>query len=153
MFGPVNINPRDHLILPRRLLPRRLFASSVMSSLATFCDVPVSAAFDAHAATCRVSLEWVISSGLSTHNSQISGLLTLPCDVGVMSMALNNVPVIVSLASDLVLGMDWLHFVRSSAPDLVVRLGSGASLDVRRHPISVMGSTESELLSSSAGGS
>jgi hypothetical protein len=35
-------------------------------------------------------------------------LLTLPCDVGVMSMVLDNVFVTASLASDLVLGLDCL---------------------------------------------
>ncbi|KAF7362918.1 hypothetical protein MVEN_00146600 [Mycena venus] len=121
-----------------------------MSSLATFCDVPVSTGFEGHFATCRVSLEWVVNYGLPTHNSQVSGLLTLPCDAGVVSMFLNNVPVAASLASDLVLGLDWFNFVRSSAPELVVHLSSGVSLDVRRPPISTVSTTESRPLSSTA---
>jgi hypothetical protein len=43
---------------------------------------------------------------------------------------MNNVPVVSSLASDLVLGLDWLHFVRESASDLIVHLISGP-LDVQ----------------------
>lgn len=81
----------------------------------------------------------MVNSALPTHNSQVSGLLTLPCDAGVISMFLNNVPVAAFLASDLVLGLDWFNFVRSSAPELVVYLSSGASLDVRRPLISESG--------------
>ncbi|KAJ7503892.1 hypothetical protein B0H11DRAFT_2273676 [Mycena galericulata] len=121
-----------------------------MSSLASFCNVPVSARFDAHSATCCVSLDWVVNSGLRTHNSRISGPLTLPCNVGVMSMILNDVPVTVSLAPDLVLGLNWLNFVRSSAPDLVLHLGSGLSLDVQRPPIPAIGVSESGSPMSSA---
>ncbi|KAJ6600979.1 hypothetical protein DFH09DRAFT_1355243 [Mycena vulgaris] len=80
-----------------------------MSSPATLCDVPVSTGFEGHFATCRVSLEWVVNSGLPTHNSQVSGLLTLPYDAGVMSMFLNNVPVAASLASDTVMVTLSLH--------------------------------------------
>ncbi|KAF7339038.1 hypothetical protein MVEN_01980000 [Mycena venus] len=111
-----------------------------MSSLspATFCDVPVSTGFDGHASTSRVSLDWVLNSGLRTHNSQASGLLTLPCDVGVISMFLNNVPVTASLASDLVLGLDWFNFVLMA-------------LDLRRLPLlSTICATESGQSSSIA---
>ncbi|KAJ7241206.1 hypothetical protein B0H12DRAFT_1133852 [Mycena haematopus] len=106
-----------------------------MSSLATFCNVPVSTGFDGLAATSRVSLDWVMNSGLHTHSSQASGLLTLPCDLGVISMYLNDIPVTASLASDVVLGLDWLNFVRSSAPELIVHLSSDVSLDLRHSPL------------------
>ncbi|KAF7372374.1 hypothetical protein MVEN_00097700 [Mycena venus] len=102
-----------------------------MASLATFCDVAISTGFDGRAASSSVSLDWVINSGLRTRSSQLSGRLTLPCDAGVISMCLNNVPVTASLASDLVLGLDWLHFVQNSAPNLVVHLSCGGSLDLR----------------------
>ncbi|KAJ7880687.1 hypothetical protein B0H13DRAFT_2345481 [Mycena leptocephala] len=83
-----------------------------MSSLATFCDVPVSAIFDDNAAHSCVSLDWVIDSGLRTHNSQASGP---------------------SLASDLVLGLDWFQFVQHTALEGIVHLSSGP-LDIRRRP-------------------
>ncbi|KAJ6479376.1 hypothetical protein DFH09DRAFT_1108103 [Mycena vulgaris] len=41
-----------------------------MSSLATFCDVPVSAVFNGNAATSHVSLDWVMDFGLRSRNSQ-----------------------------------------------------------------------------------
>ncbi|KAJ7490647.1 hypothetical protein FB451DRAFT_1361446 [Mycena latifolia] len=107
-----------------------------MSSVATFCDVPISTAFDGHAATSCVSLAWVINSGLRTRNSQASGVLTLPCNTGVISMVLNNIPVAASPASDLLLGLDWLDFATSLAPELAVYLDSGVSLDLRRTTLS-----------------
>lgn len=103
--------------------------------------MPISAGFDAHAATSSVSLDWVINSGLRTHNSQVSGVLTLPCDVGVISMALNNLPVTASLPSDLLLGLDWFNYAQFSAPR-VVHLDSG-SLDLRRPSLLTVGITES----------
>ncbi|KAJ7817538.1 hypothetical protein B0H14DRAFT_2842054 [Mycena olivaceomarginata] len=112
-----------------------------MSFQATFCDVPISAGFDAHAATSSVSLDWVINSGLRMYNSQVSGVLTLPCDVGVISMALNNLPVTASLPSDLLLGLDWFNYAQFSAPR-VVHLDSG-SLDIRRPSLLTVGITES----------
>ncbi|KAJ6518394.1 hypothetical protein DFH09DRAFT_1373480 [Mycena vulgaris] len=102
-----------------------------MSSLATFCDVPVSAVFNGNAATSHVSLDWVMDFGLRSRNSQVSGRLTLPCDIGVISLDMNNVPVAASLPSNLVLGLDWLQFVRSAASETTVHLSSGP-LDIRR---------------------
>ncbi|KAF7333131.1 hypothetical protein MVEN_02378600 [Mycena venus] len=77
-----------------------------MSCLATFCNVLVAAVFDGHAASSCV-----------------------------ISMCLNNVPVTTSLASDLVLALDWFHFVQDSASDVIVHLTCGP-LDLRRplHP-------------------
>ncbi|KAJ7836535.1 hypothetical protein B0H14DRAFT_2793711, partial [Mycena olivaceomarginata] len=74
-----------------------------------------------------VSLDWVINSGLCTHNSQVSGVPH--ASVGVISMALNNLPVTASLPSDLLLGLDWFNYAQFSAPR-VVHLDSG-SLDLR----------------------
>ncbi|KAJ6478436.1 hypothetical protein DFH09DRAFT_1108336 [Mycena vulgaris] len=102
-----------------------------MSSLATFCDVPVSAVFNGNAATSHVSLDWVMDFGLRSRNSQVSGRLTLPCDIGVISLDMNNLPVAASLPSNLVLGLDWLQFVRSAASETTVHLSSGP-LDIRR---------------------
>ncbi|KAJ7832273.1 hypothetical protein B0H13DRAFT_2679174 [Mycena leptocephala] len=82
-----------------------------MTSIATFCDVPVSAVFNSNAASSSVSLDWVMNSGVPTQNSRASGLLSLPCDAGVMSMFLNDISVAASSPSDLVLGLDWFQFV------------------------------------------
>jgi hypothetical protein len=103
-----------------------------MSSPATLCNVPVSTRFDGQAPSSSVSLDCVINSGLRTRASQLSGLLTLPCHVGVISMCLNDVPVAASLTSDLVLGLDWLRFVQNAAPELVVYLSCGGPLDLRK---------------------
>ncbi|KAJ6587372.1 hypothetical protein B0H10DRAFT_1961436 [Mycena sp. CBHHK59/15] len=101
-----------------------------MPSFATSCDTPVSTGFDGRAARSCVSLDWVINSGLPTRGSQLSGPVTLPCNTGVISLLLLDVPVTVSLPSDLVLGLDWLHLVRDSAHQVVVHLSCG-SLDLR----------------------
>ncbi|KAF7364201.1 hypothetical protein MSAN_01079400 [Mycena sanguinolenta] len=107
-----------------------------MSSPATFCNVPVSTEFDGCAACSYASLEWVINSGLRTRDSQVSGSLALPCNVGVISMYLNNVPVAASLASDLVLGLDWFDFVRNSVSgDAVVVHLTGGPLQLRQPKI------------------
>lgn len=104
---------------------------SSMSYLATFCDVPVATTFNGNATSSSVSLDWIINSGLRTRSSQVSGLLMLPCDVGVISMRLNNIPVTASLASDLVLGLDWFKCVQDSAPELTMHLSHGGPLDLR----------------------
>ncbi|KAJ7429546.1 hypothetical protein B0H11DRAFT_2405433 [Mycena galericulata] len=101
-----------------------------MSPLAILCDVPISTGFDGRAPKSCVSLDWVFGSGLRTRGSQLAGLLTLPCDMGVISMNL-DVPVAASLDCDLVLGLDWLHYVlKNSARTFVVHLTCG-SLDLR----------------------
>ncbi|KAJ7156566.1 hypothetical protein C8R43DRAFT_1125760 [Mycena crocata] len=106
-----------------------------MSSLATFCNIPASTGFDGCAACSRVSLDWVINTGLRTRASAVSGLLVLPSTAGVISLVLNNVPVAASLAHDLVLGLDWVHLDRDSVPDLVVHLSCGP-LNLRSLPSS-----------------
>ncbi|KAJ7926595.1 hypothetical protein B0H13DRAFT_2653813, partial [Mycena leptocephala] len=101
-----------------------------MPSFATFCDTPVFTRFDGRAASSCVSLDWVINSGIPTRGSQLSGPLTLPCNAGVISIFLRDVPVTASLPCDLVLGLDWVQLVRKSAQQVVVHLSSGA-LDLR----------------------
>ncbi|KAJ6522386.1 hypothetical protein B0H19DRAFT_1086132 [Mycena capillaripes] len=103
-----------------------------MSSLAVFCDVPISAVFDPNATTTSVSLDWVVNSGLRTLNSQASGLLMLPSNLGDFPMRL-NVRVAASLPADLVLGLDWFRFVCGTTPahGIVVGLSSGL-LELRR---------------------
>ncbi|KAJ6550252.1 hypothetical protein B0H19DRAFT_1074114 [Mycena capillaripes] len=112
-----------------------------MPSFATFCDTPIFTGFDDHAARSCVSLDWVINSGLPTRASQLSGPLTLPCDAGVISMLFLDVPVTASLPCDLVLGLDWLHHVQNSAPQLVVHLSSG-SLDLQTTGLSSFTSSQ-----------
>ncbi|KAJ7024708.1 hypothetical protein C8F04DRAFT_1130642 [Mycena alexandri] len=103
-----------------------------MSFRVTFCGVPISTRFDGHATSSCVSLDWVINSGLHTRNSQASGVLTLPANMGAISMFLNNVPVAASLPSDLLLGLDWFNLAVSLAPERVVYLDFGVSLNLRR---------------------
>ncbi|KAJ7084566.1 hypothetical protein B0H15DRAFT_1023721 [Mycena belliarum] len=93
-----------------------------MSATATFSNIAVSTTFDNEAATSSISQAWVLKAGLDTCNSVASGLVTIPCDGGVISMSM-NVPVAASLSHDLVFGMDWLQFLRAAAPQLVVHLG------------------------------
>ncbi|KAF7361356.1 hypothetical protein MSAN_01168300 [Mycena sanguinolenta] len=96
-----------------------------MSTLSTLCDVAVSAVFDRNAAGSSVSLDWVLNSGIRTHNSRVSGLLTLPTNLGVLSVSVNGVLVAPSLPSDLVLGLDWFSFVCETTSDTIVHLASG----------------------------
>ncbi|KAJ7752501.1 hypothetical protein DFH07DRAFT_1061706 [Mycena maculata] len=103
-----------------------------MTSIPTFCNVPVSAVFDGNAASSSVSLDWVMNSGIPTQNSRASGLLSLPCDAGIMSMLLNNISVAASSPSDLVLGLDWFQFVCTSTSAVVVHFASGP-LELRHH--------------------
>ncbi|KAF8153577.1 hypothetical protein K438DRAFT_1987542 [Mycena galopus ATCC 62051] len=70
-----------------------------------------------------------MNSGLRTYNSRVSGLLTLPSNTGVLSTALTNVSVTSSLPSDIVLGLDWFEFVRSSASDSDIQLAGNLNCD------------------------
>ncbi|KAJ7664380.1 hypothetical protein DFH06DRAFT_1470769 [Mycena polygramma] len=97
-----------------------------MTSIATFCNAPVSAVFDSTVATSSFSLRWVVNSGIPTQNSRASGFLSLPCDAGDLSMFLDNICVSASSPSDLVLGLDWFHFAcRSTSATILVHLNSG----------------------------
>jgi hypothetical protein len=116
--------------------------------MSSFCNLPISTGFDAHAATSCVSLDWVINSGLRTHNSQVSGVLTLPSDVGVISMSLNNMSVAACLTSDLVLGLDWFNHCTSLGQELVVYLDSDVSFDFRRPALPTSGTIEDRPTSS-----
>ncbi|KAJ7235036.1 hypothetical protein B0H12DRAFT_1142235 [Mycena haematopus] len=102
--------------------------------LATFCDLRVSAVFDVNAAGSSVSLDWVLNSGIRSQNSRASGVLSLQSVAGVVSVSMNDIPVAVSLPSDLVLGLDWLQFVSGFKPGLVVQLSSGP-LELRWPPL------------------
>ncbi|KAJ7847235.1 hypothetical protein B0H14DRAFT_3138567 [Mycena olivaceomarginata] len=113
-----------------------------MTSIATFCNVPVYAAFNDKATSSSVSLDWIMNSGVPTQNSRASGLLSLPCDAGVLSMFLNGISVAASLPSDLVLGLDWFQFVCNSTNPtsaVVVQLISGP-LELRHNSLTSAGS-------------
>ncbi|KAJ7232669.1 hypothetical protein B0H12DRAFT_1145115 [Mycena haematopus] len=115
--------------------------------LTTFCDLPVSAVFDINAAGSSVSLDWVLNSGIRSHNSRASGVLSLPSIAGVVSVSLNDIPVAGSLPSDLVLGLDWLQFVSGFKPGIVVQLNSGP-LELRWPPLPAIAATSSSAGSS-----
>ncbi|KAJ6520974.1 hypothetical protein DFH09DRAFT_1098052 [Mycena vulgaris] len=80
---PLNLNRLGKIEVEKRSV---LLDPANGKSLATFCDVAISTGFDGRAASSSVCLDWVINSGLRTRSSQLSGLLTLPCDAGVISM-------------------------------------------------------------------
>ncbi|KAJ7759807.1 hypothetical protein DFH07DRAFT_772139 [Mycena maculata] len=105
-----------------------ILLSPLMSSLFTFCNLPVSTGFDALAVTSYISLDWIVNLGLHTHSSRVP--LTLPCDVDILSMHLNDAPAAAYLPFDLVPGLDRLHGVQISTLLLVVHLNSG-SLDLQ----------------------
>ncbi|KAJ6505150.1 hypothetical protein C8R45DRAFT_1090891 [Mycena sanguinolenta] len=119
-----------------------------MSTL-TFCGIPLPVVFDARTRDSRVSLDWILNSGLCVQHSKASGLITLPSNNGVLSGSMNNVPVAADLPADLVLGLDWLQFVSNSHSGIVVLLSSGP-LELRYPPLPAIG-TNSEISSSSAG--
>ncbi|KAJ7465270.1 hypothetical protein FB451DRAFT_1370113 [Mycena latifolia] len=113
-----------------------------MTSIATFCNVPVSAAFNDKATSSSVSLDWIMKSGVPTQNSRTSGLLSLTCNAGVLSMFLNGISVAASLPYDLVLGLDWLQFVCNSTNPtsaVAVHLISGP-LELRHNSLASAGS-------------
>ena len=69
-------------------------------------------------------MDWVFRSGLHTEVPRLSGLLVLPCDVGTVTLRLDNVPVTASLPFDIVLGLDWLQFIQRASHIAVVHLNS-----------------------------
>ncbi|KAF8147210.1 hypothetical protein K438DRAFT_1986455 [Mycena galopus ATCC 62051] len=106
--------------------------STTLSPEATLCNAPISAIFDSNAATSYISLDWVINTGLRTQNSRASGVLTLPSSAGTIFASIKDVPVVPSLPSDLVLGVDWFQSLCGIVgTEVTVYLGSGA-LDLRQ---------------------
>jgi hypothetical protein len=141
--------PRDQTSnqLPRRL---QILSSALMPAplpaTATFCNVPVSAVFDSTAAASCISLDWIMNAGLRTRHSRASGLLTLPSSSGVISVSIQDVPVVASLPSDLVLGVDWFQFLcgSDSGSEVIVYLSSGP-LELRRRLVPLTQETEAPL--------
>ncbi|KAJ7820506.1 hypothetical protein B0H14DRAFT_3472256 [Mycena olivaceomarginata] len=95
-----------------------------MSTTATFSALSLSTAFNSNAATSYISLNWISDAGLSICNSRASGLVNIPYTDGVISMTMDLL-VADSLSHDLVLGMDWFLFLRSTAPHVIVNFSSG----------------------------
>ncbi|KAJ6592628.1 hypothetical protein B0H19DRAFT_1224522 [Mycena capillaripes] len=114
-----------------------------MPSIATFCNFPVSAAFNDKATSSSVFLDWIMNSSDPTQNSRASSLLSLPCNAGALSMFLAA-----SLPSDLVLGLDWFQFVCNSTNPtsaVVVHLISGP-LELRHNSLTSAGSPSVALV-------
>lgn len=90
-----------------------------MPSAGSFCDVPIVVRFNHRSPHSWVSLDWVINHGLRTRNSQVSGLISLPSNLGIFAMNLQNVSVASSLDCDLELGLDWAESIRGFPQDIV----------------------------------
>ncbi|KAJ7674302.1 hypothetical protein B0H17DRAFT_1208106 [Mycena rosella] len=53
-----------------------------MAPAATFCNLPLSTSFDSELESSLLSLDWVLSSGVSASHSVACGLLSLSCSDG-----------------------------------------------------------------------
>lgn len=104
-----------------------------MAPSATFCNIPLSTAVDSSSATSRVSLDWILSAGISAPGSVASGILTLPCGDTVCSMH-TKLSVTSTLPYDVVLGRDWLFFCRETLPHTSFDLSSGSVSPGHRSP-------------------
>ena len=107
-------------------MPRRsLLFFTPMSPSASFCNVPLSSSVDASSESSLLSLDWVLTSGVSVSQSVASGLVTLPTTDSLCSMHM-KLRVCSGLPYDLVLGRDWLFFCRQTLPHASFVLSSGA---------------------------
>lgn len=104
-----------------------------MAPSATFCNIPLSTLVDSSSATSRVSLNWILSAGISAPGSVASGILTLPCGDTVCSMH-TKLSVTSTLPYDVVLGRDWLLFCRETLPHTSFDLSSGSVSPGHRPP-------------------
>ncbi|KAJ6578979.1 hypothetical protein B0H10DRAFT_2100872 [Mycena sp. CBHHK59/15] len=82
-----------------------------MPPSATLCAVPLSTTFNSTLERSLLSIDWVLTSGLSAVESLVSGRLCFPVSA--------------SLPFDLVLGRDWLVHCTNSVPDACFYLSSG----------------------------
>ncbi|KAJ7646900.1 hypothetical protein FB45DRAFT_1051495 [Roridomyces roridus] len=93
---------------------------------ATFCNQPLSTAFDGHSDITMLSISWVLTSGIPTIGATTSGFLTLPLVDGTNSSMLINASVHSGdLEYDLILGRDWLTFCRQTQPQTTFTLTTG----------------------------
>ncbi|KAJ7463286.1 hypothetical protein FB451DRAFT_1180378 [Mycena latifolia] len=90
----------------------------------TFCNIPLSTSVNHLAQQSLVSLDWILSSGISASRSLVSGVLTLPSGNSVCSMHI-KLGVTTGLPYDLALGRDWLFFCRQTLPHASFVLSSG----------------------------
>ncbi|KAJ7702059.1 hypothetical protein B0H14DRAFT_3903980 [Mycena olivaceomarginata] len=94
---------------------------------ATLGDLPPSTMFDANEETSRLSLDWVLQTGIKTTHAGASGILTIPgvqhCSTFSMQILL---PVSSSLPVDLVLGRDWMRYCQANFPAARLNLSSGS---------------------------
>ncbi|KAJ7847498.1 hypothetical protein B0H14DRAFT_2770090, partial [Mycena olivaceomarginata] len=80
--------------------------------MATFRNLPLSTRFDQHADKSKLSLDWVLNSGVPASHSVASGILTLPSVDGAFSAHM-DIAVTSSLSFGIVLGRDWLQYCHS----------------------------------------
>ncbi|KAJ7739463.1 hypothetical protein DFH07DRAFT_965750 [Mycena maculata] len=92
--------------------------------MATFCNVPLSTSLDLLSEHSRVSLDWILISGVPASRSSASGVLTLPSGNTIYSMHM-KLSVTAGLPYDLVLGRDWVFFCRQTLPHTSFSLSSG----------------------------
>ena len=88
------------------------------------CNIPLSTSVNPLSQRSLISLDWILTSGLTAHQSTASGVLTLPSGDTVCSMHM-KLSVTPSLAYDLVLGRDWLFFCHETLPHASFNLSSG----------------------------
>ncbi|KAJ6555495.1 hypothetical protein B0H10DRAFT_2122915 [Mycena sp. CBHHK59/15] len=88
---------------------------------------PLSTTFNSTLERSLLSIDWVLTSGLSAVESLISGRLCLPYRSSSDSVLSLDVQLAVSasLPFDLVLGRDWLVHCTNSVPDACFYLSSG----------------------------
>jgi hypothetical protein len=93
---------------------------------ATLDDLPLSTMFDANEETSKLSLDWVLQTGIKTTHAGASGILTIPsvehCSTFSMQILL---PVSSSLSVDLVLGRDWMRYCQVNFPAARLNLSYG----------------------------
>ncbi|KAJ7813275.1 hypothetical protein B0H14DRAFT_3150015 [Mycena olivaceomarginata] len=104
-----------------------------MFAPATFCNLPLSTAFDQDQDTFMLSLDGVLQTDIHAVHSAASGILMLPA-VDCMFSVQMDLSVASSLPFDLVLGRDWLQYCREPVPDTCFHLSSGL-VDLRCTPI------------------
>ncbi|KAJ6555901.1 hypothetical protein B0H19DRAFT_1262034 [Mycena capillaripes] len=93
---------------------------------ATFCNVPLSTSYNPQLESSVLSLDWVLSSGIPTSSSVVSGLFSVPCCDGLIRSMNVRLAVTASLPFDLVLGHDWMLYCRNSFPSIRFALTSGS---------------------------
>ncbi|KAJ7310996.1 hypothetical protein DFH08DRAFT_974152 [Mycena albidolilacea] len=93
---------------------------------ATLGNHPLSTIFDANEESSRLSLDWVLRTGIKTTHASVSAILTIPgvepCSTFSTQIVL---PVSSSLPVDLVLGQDWMHYCQENFPAASFNLSSG----------------------------